>query len=125
MDGVKDGLIENPLKCGFGKDPSALLCKGSETPACLTAQQLQTLKDIYDGYRDPRGQLVYPGYVPGDELDWKPFTIAGGSADLFTDHPPSERSGFSSTSYSTTRVGIFLRGTTIKICRSPIRSWPQ
>jgi len=76
MDGVPDGLIENPLKCSFGEDPSALLCKGSETPSCLTAPQLQTLKDIYDGYRDPRGQLVYPGYVPGDELGWKPFTIA-------------------------------------------------
>jgi feruloyl esterase len=46
IDGVRDGIIENPLKCGFGKDPSALLCKGSEAPTCLTAEQLQTLKDI-------------------------------------------------------------------------------
>lgn len=76
IDGVRDGFLEDPLKCNFAKDPSALLCKGSETSACLTASQLQTLKDIYDGYRDPRGQLVYPGYVPGDELGWKPFTIA-------------------------------------------------
>ncbi len=76
IDGVRDGFLEDPLKCGFGKDPSTLLCKRSETPSCLTAPQLQTLKDIYDGYRDPRGHLVYPGYVPGDELGWKPFTIA-------------------------------------------------
>jgi len=76
IDGVKDGILEDPLKCGFRKNPSALLCKGSETPACLTAPQLETLKDLYAGYHDPRGKLVYPGYAPGDEVNWKLFTIA-------------------------------------------------
>jgi len=86
IDGVQDGIIENPLKCSFGKDPSALLCKGSETPACLTAEQLQTLKDIYAGYRDPRGQLVYPGFMPGDEIGWKSLIIAGADpSQPFTD----------------------------------------
>jgi feruloyl esterase len=31
VDGVKDGVIENPLACHF--DPSVLLCKGQESDA--------------------------------------------------------------------------------------------
>jgi len=86
IDGVRDGIIEDPLKCGFGKDPSALLCKASETPTCLTAEQLKTLKDIYDGYRDPRGKLVYPGFMPGYEIGWKTLIIAGADpSQPFTD----------------------------------------
>lgn len=86
IDGVRDGIVENPLKCSFGKDPSALLCKGPETSSCLTAEQLQTLKDIYAGYRDPRGQQVYPGFMPGDEIDWKSLIIAGTDpSEPFTD----------------------------------------
>jgi Tannase and feruloyl esterase len=83
IDGVRDGVIENPLKCGFRKDPSVLLCKGADSPVCLTAEQLQTLEYIYAGYRDARGQVVYPGSMPGHETGWifiagddpsKPFT---------------------------------------------------
>ncbi len=95
IDGVRDGIIEDPLKCGFGEDPSALLCKGSETPTCLNAKQLQTLKDIYAGYRDPRGQLVYPGFMPGSELGWKSFIIADADPSKpFTDKSAVGAVGF-------------------------------
>jgi feruloyl esterase len=77
IDGVRDGLIENPLKCNFPNDPSALLCKGAESPSCLTATQLQTLKVIYAGYRDPRGNMAYPGFMPGHETGWNLFLLDG------------------------------------------------
>src|SRR4051794_14640776 len=35
LDGVKDGLIEDPRQCRF--DPAVLLCKGNDAPDCLTA----------------------------------------------------------------------------------------
>jgi len=70
IDGVKDGLIENPLKCPFRSDPSALLCQGADSPTCLTTKQLQTLKEIYNGYRDAEKKLVYPGSMPGHEEGW-------------------------------------------------------
>ena len=38
LDGVKDGVIEDPTRCHF--DPDTLLCKGPESDACLTAPQL-------------------------------------------------------------------------------------
>ncbi len=33
-DGVTDGVLDDPTKCGF--DPAVLLCKGAETDECLT-----------------------------------------------------------------------------------------
>ncbi len=79
LDGEKDGLIEDPRQCTF--DPAKLLCKGADAPDCLTAAQVDSVKKIYDGLRDPTtGELFWPGYEPGSELDWpghigEPFVI--------------------------------------------------
>src|SRR5262252_6596964 len=37
-DGVTDGVLDDPTKCGF--DPAVLLCKGAETDDCLTEKQV-------------------------------------------------------------------------------------
>jgi feruloyl esterase len=71
---VADGVIEDPAACRL--DPAPLLCKGAETDACLTAPQLAALRKLYDGLRDGRGRLVYPGYSPGGEAGqggWGPW----------------------------------------------------
>jgi hypothetical protein len=65
LDGVEDGVIDDPTRCHF--DPSVLLCKGAESDACLTAPQIGSLKKIYDGPRNSRGEQLFPGYVPGGE----------------------------------------------------------
>lgn len=64
-DGVKDGVLDDPTKCGF--DPAALLCKGEETDECLTEKQITALKKIYAGPRDAKGKLIVPGFTPGGE----------------------------------------------------------
>lgn len=64
-DGVKDGIISHPLRCHF--DPSVLLCKGADSPGCLTAPQIASLKKLYDGGRDSHGGQIFPGYLPGAE----------------------------------------------------------
>jgi hypothetical protein len=66
IDGVKDGLIENQTVCKFA--PEELLCKGEETNDCLTAPQLEAFKKIYEGPKDSKGKVVYPGYPTGIEL---------------------------------------------------------
>ena len=77
LDGVKDGLIENPMRCQF--DPSVLLCKDAETEGCLTAPQVEAAKKIYDGARNQRtGKQIFPGMPPGSELVWG--ALAGGPA---------------------------------------------
>ena len=46
-----DGIPADPRFCRY--DPAILLCKGEETDACLTAPQIETLREIYDGQIDP------------------------------------------------------------------------
>ena len=73
-DGVKDGVLENPACCRF--DPAVLLCRGEEPDRCLTGPQVTALKKLYDGTRDSKGTLLFPGYSPGGEADqagWRPW----------------------------------------------------
>ncbi len=79
QDGVKDGLISNPLQCHF--DPSVLLCKGQDSRDCLTAPQLSTLKKLYAGAQDSHGKQIFPGYLPGAEdgpNGWAPWITGTG-----------------------------------------------
>ena len=67
LDGVKDGMLENPLNCRF--DPRVLLCKGADAPDCLTAPQVELLQKTYQGPVNPRtGEVIFPGPAPGNEL---------------------------------------------------------
>ncbi len=74
-DGVKDGVIEDPRTCKF--DPAVLECKAEQTAACLTRPQIEGLRRVYDGARNPRtGEQVFPGYMRGGEAGWGQW-IAG------------------------------------------------
>ena len=73
-DGVTDGVLDDPTKCGF--DPAVLQCKGAETDECLTEKQIAALKKIYAGPRNAKGQQIIPGFVPGGETGpggWTPW----------------------------------------------------
>jgi len=75
LDGLKDGLIQDPARCHF--DPKSLLCAGDDGPACLTAPQVEAAKKIYAGPTNPRtGKGIFPGLEPGSELGWA--AMAGG-----------------------------------------------
>jgi feruloyl esterase len=79
LDGLVDGIIDDPRRCGF--DPSVILCSGADSSACLTAPQVETLRKIYDGARNPRThELIFPGPTPGSELN-------PGSMSRFTGGP--------------------------------------
>src|SRR4249920_1290991 len=63
-DGLKDGLIDDPTKCAF--DPTVLVCKGADGPACLTAPQAKAAKQIYSPAVNPRtGKQLFASLVPG------------------------------------------------------------
>jgi feruloyl esterase len=69
VDGLKDGLIDDPTKCRF--DPKVLLCNGSDNPSCLTAPQVTAAKKIYSPAINPfTGQQLFSSLVPGTELGW-------------------------------------------------------
>jgi feruloyl esterase len=68
-DGVKDGLVENPLSCRF--DPKVLQCTGSDTANCLTPPQVESARVLYAPVLDPKtGQEILPGLAPGSEVAW-------------------------------------------------------
>jgi feruloyl esterase len=73
LDGVKDGLIDDPTKCHF--DPASLLCHGPETGSCLSSAQVEAAKTVYGPFTNPRTHKeIYPGLEPGSEPFWGAFT---------------------------------------------------
>jgi feruloyl esterase len=66
QDGLKDGLLSDPRSCRF--DPAVLLCKATEDSTCLTSAQVETVKKIYSGAKNPRtGEQLFHGWPPGAE----------------------------------------------------------
>ena len=67
IDGLKDGLIENPLKCNFDPARDLHKCAGEDTAGCFTAAQIAGISKVYDGVRNSAGQLLFPGLAIGSE----------------------------------------------------------
>ena len=66
LDGVKDGVIEDPRICRF--DPASLLCDRDAAEGCLTAGQVAAVQGLYGGpRRGVTGAALYPGFAPGGE----------------------------------------------------------
>ncbi len=59
LDGVKDGVLENPTKCHF--DPEKLLCKDADSASCLTAPQVAAARKLYAGPVNSHGKSLFPG----------------------------------------------------------------
>jgi feruloyl esterase len=68
MDGVKDGLIEDPARCHF--DPAALQCKGASAADCLTTEQVETVRLVYSAAVNSTTKREIAGLAPGSELGW-------------------------------------------------------
>ena len=69
IDGVKDGLIEDPRQCKF--DPKVMQCTGADNASCLTAPQVKAAQQIYSPAKNPHtGQELFNSLVPGTELGW-------------------------------------------------------
>lgn len=64
-----DQFLTDPRDCRF--DPKVLQCAGGQLPpACLTADQVTTMRNYYAGPTDPvNGQLINPGAARGSETD--------------------------------------------------------
>ncbi|KAI1761417.1 feruloyl esterase [Hypoxylon sp. FL1150] len=83
IDGVKDGVLENPLSCNF--DITSLECKPSATnsSSCLTPAHVSTAQKIYMGPVDSRTNIsLYPGFSVGSETEW--MYQEGYLADVFS-----------------------------------------
>src|SRR5579864_4180518 len=64
-----DPFLTDPRDCRF--DPKVLQCTaGNVPPACLSADQVTTIRNYYAGTSDPvTGELINPGSERGNETD--------------------------------------------------------
>ena len=86
LDGLKDGLIQDPTRCHF--DPKAIQCAGEDSPACLIAPQVEAARKLYAPVKNSRtGAEIFPGMEPGSELGWAGLAgpnAAAVATDTFT-----------------------------------------
>jgi Tannase and feruloyl esterase len=74
LDGAADGLVSDPIRCHF--DPGTLQCSGAESSNCLTTAQVDAVRNVYGGPRNPlTGKTIYPGFYPGGEMGWASGTV--------------------------------------------------
>jgi hypothetical protein len=74
LDGLEDGLIEDPRKCTF--DPADLQCWRRPAADCFTGPEVAAIRRIYQGATDSEGNALYRATpMPGSELLWSPAYI--------------------------------------------------
>jgi feruloyl esterase len=63
LDGVKDGLIQNPMACDFRPERDLPKCDGNKPgDQCFTKAQIETMSTVLTAVTDERGNVVQPGY---------------------------------------------------------------
>lgn len=88
LDGVKDGMVQNPAACHF--DPAVLTCSGAKDSSCWTAAQVAAVKRVVGGpVTSSGGPVLVPGYsfvhesaIQGYPLDGNWMTQAGQAGRL-------------------------------------------
>jgi len=67
VDGLKDGLIDDPRKCNFNPARDVPACAaGTDGADCLTGAQAEAVAQVYSGPVS-NGKPFFPGYMPGSE----------------------------------------------------------
>ena len=89
VDGLVDGIIDDPLKCKFDAmtdlpactpEEEAAEATGNYSSTCFTLAQRQALEEIYAGPHNSHGQAWYPGQPLGAEYVTKSGSSGFGSA---------------------------------------------
>ncbi|WP_240462079.1 tannase/feruloyl esterase family alpha/beta hydrolase [Burkholderia sp. Nafp2/4-1b] len=85
LDGVADGVIDNPRACRF--DPATIVCaQGQSAATCLTPQEADVVRRIHDGATTADGTRLEPLVARewGSELNWTLFVPATATAQSGT-----------------------------------------
>jgi feruloyl esterase len=73
VDGVTDGLIQNPAACDFKPERDLPRCDGSNTGQCFSQAQTESVSALLSAATDEAGNVVQPGYsVSEPTADFSP-----------------------------------------------------
>ncbi|MCP5144580.1 MAG: tannase/feruloyl esterase family alpha/beta hydrolase [Gammaproteobacteria bacterium] len=67
LDGVADGIAEDPRKCGLNLE--TLACTGDKTAQCLMPEQITFARKFYEPMLDEDGRAIDSGLLPGVLID--------------------------------------------------------
>jgi hypothetical protein len=70
IDGLKDGLIDDPRVCTFDPARDVAKCDSADGADCFTSAQIGALRKIYGGPRNSKGEQIFPGELVGGEPLW-------------------------------------------------------
>ncbi|KAH8651214.1 tannase and feruloyl esterase [Xylariales sp. PMI_506] len=128
LDGVADGIIEDPTLCHF--KPDTLLCDNdgggtaSNNTSCLTPEQVEIVHNIFRPTFWPNGTFFFPGMNPGSEIisavglyDGQPWQY---SEDWFRYAVYNDPSWDPAT-YTLAKDGLFANA----LNPGDIRTWPS
>ena len=69
LDGLKDGVIQDPKACRV--DLAPLQCRlGQSGASCLTTDEISAVQAAYRGPQGSHGKQIAGGLFPGSEADW-------------------------------------------------------
>jgi feruloyl esterase len=69
-----DNWIADPSSCRF--DPATVACRGDDNESCLTPAQVDAVRKVYQGARNPRtGEQIFPGWARGTEQGWGSYLL--------------------------------------------------
>lgn len=89
LDGVVDGLLENPNQCDF--IPEVLVCKHGWKKGCLTPKQVEAVRNVFSPLYGVDGQLLLPRMPPGINTKREvPFYLNGQPSHLTEVSRPSQ-----------------------------------
>src|SRR5882672_1863381 len=67
VDGLSDGLIDDPRRCSFDVAKDVASCPaGGDAGTCLTSAQAAAIQKVYDGPKSG-GKQIFPGFMVGSE----------------------------------------------------------
>jgi len=70
VDGLGDGIIDDPRRCGFSPARDLPRCTTAPGAECFTPAQIASLERIYGGMKNSRGRVLFPGEPVGSESVW-------------------------------------------------------